>query len=112
MAAIGQFGNMGVELVQGNAAGAVLVLAEARVGKDDAAALVVHGDFRHAVAGHGRYRQAKRQTQQGAGQPPDRSGPKEHVQDHALSPGPFPAEPFPCQCPFCDTKRPDQQDWR
>ena len=67
MSAIGQLGNVGVELVQGNAAGAVLVFSEARVGEDDAAALVVHGAFRHAVAGRGRYRQAERQTQHGAG---------------------------------------------
>ena len=37
LAAVGQFGDMGVELVQGDAAGALLVLTEAAIGEYDCA---------------------------------------------------------------------------
>src|SRR5690349_25114078 len=87
MAAVGQYGEVGVELVQGDAARPVLVFAEAAISEYDGATLdIVCGDFR--FGGTGQYQGGKPKCQYGGAA--HRSGPKEHVQDHALSPGPFP----------------------
>jgi hypothetical protein len=92
MTAVGQFGDMGVELVQRDTAGAVLVLAEAAIGEHDGAMSrpvsgIVRGDLRFGGPSQDQRDKAKCQ----AGGAAHRSGPKEHVHDHALSPGPFPA---------------------